>query len=134
MTIRYILVSVGSGVLFGLMDGFINANPLARRLYKVFEPIARKSINIPAGFAIDLVYGFALAGGFLLLRASLPGESGVLKGLIFGGLVWFARVVMQVASQWMMFAVPAKALLYTLATGLFEMLVLGVLYGVMLRG
>jgi len=114
------------------MDGFINANPLARRLYEVFKPIAKTSINVPAGLAIDLVYGFALAGGFLLLEGSLPGGTGLLKGLVFGGLVWFARVVMGVASQWMTFKVPAKALLYTLATGLAEMLVLGVVYGLVL--
>ncbi len=130
--LRYLLVSVGSGILFGLMDGFINANPLARRLYEVFKPIAKTSINVPAGLAIDLVYGFALAGGFLLLEGSLPGGTGLLKGLVFGGLVWFARVVMGVASQWMTFKVPAKALLYTLATGLAEMLVLGVVYGLVL--
>ncbi|MFC2082417.1 hypothetical protein ACFLSG_00055 [Candidatus Bipolaricaulota bacterium] len=129
---RFILVSVGSGILFGLMDGVINANPFARRLFKVFDPIARKTINVPAGLVIDLIYGFALAGGFLLLRASLPGDSGMMKGLIFGGLIWFARVVMQVASQWMMFQVPVSALLYTLATGLLEMLVLGLLYGLTL--
>ena len=129
----YVLVSIGSGVLFGLMDGLVNANPLARKLYKVFEPIAKKSINVPIGLAIDLVYGFALAGGFLLLHASLPGPSGLVKGLAFGGMVWFARVAMQVASQWMMFVVPARALAYTLAAGLVEMLALGLLYGLTLR-
>ena len=133
MVLRYVLVSVGSGILFGLLDGFIHANPLARRLYKVFDPIARTSINVPAGLAIDLVYGFALAGGFLLLEGSLPGATGLLKGLVFGGLVWFARVVMQVASQWMMFKVPVKSLLYTLAAGLVEMGILGLLYGLFLH-
>ncbi len=132
MILRYILVSIGSGILFGVLDGFINANSLARRLYEVFKPIARTSINVPAGLAIDLVYGFALAGGFLLLEASLPGGSGWIQGLAYGGLVWFARVVMQVATQWMMFVIPAKALLYTLVTGLAEMLALGLLYGLVL--
>ncbi|MBN2129637.1 MAG: hypothetical protein JW741_09075 [Sedimentisphaerales bacterium] len=131
--IRYIVVSVASGVLFGVMDGLINANPLARRLYAVYEPLARKSINIPAGFAIDLVYGFALAGIFLLLYASLPGPSPLAKGLSFGLLVWFFRVAMQAASQWMMFTIPTNTLLYTLATGLAEMLVLGLLYGLTLK-
>lgn len=126
------LVSVGSGLLFGVMDGLIHGNPMARRLYEVFAPIARKSINIPAGFAVDLVYGFALAGGYLLLAGSLPGGSGPVKGLVFGGLLWFARVVMQAVSQWMMFMVPAKAVAYTLAAGLGEMLALGVLYGAVL--
>jgi len=88
---------------------------------------------VPAGLVIDLVYGFALAGGFLLLEGSLPGGSGIVRGLAFGGLVWFARVFMQVASQWMMFKVPGKALFYTLATGLIEMGVLGALYGLFLR-
>ena len=129
---RYLLVSVGSGILFGVMDGMIHANPLAQKLFKVFQPIAKKTINVPVGIVIDLIYGFALAGGFLLLQASLPGGSGFVQGLVFGGLVWFARVVMQAASQWMMYTVPASALLYTLATGLLEMLVLGALYGVLL--
>jgi hypothetical protein len=127
--IRYILASVGSGLLFALMDGLINANPLAQRLYKVFEPVARKSTSIPAGFAIDLVYGFAMAGIFLLLYRSLPGQSGVTKGLAFGLLAWFFRVAMQVASQWMMFAIPASTLVYALICGLSEMIVLGLLYG-----
>ena len=99
----------------------------------MFEPIARESINVPAGLVIDLVYGFALAGGFLLLDGSLPGGSRIVKGVAFGGLVWFAHVAMQAASQWMMFKVPAKALFYTLVTGLIEMGVLGALYGLLLR-
>jgi len=129
MIFRYVLVSVGSGVLFGLLDGFLHANPLARKLYMVFEPIARTSVNVPAGLAIDLVYGFALAGGFLLLEAGLPGGSGLIRGLAYGGMLWFARVAMQVASQWMMYVVPVKSLLYTLVAGLGEMLILGLIYG-----
>ncbi|MFC1841192.1 DUF6789 family protein [Thermodesulfobacteriota bacterium] len=131
--IRYILVSVASGILFGAMDGIINANPLAQRLYRAFEPIAKKSINIPAGIAIDILYGFVMAGIFLLIYKSLPGESGVIKGLTFGVIIWFFRVVMQVASQWMMYNVPAKALCYTLISGLVEMLALGLLYGLTLK-
>ena len=128
---RYLIVSVGSGILFGLMDGLMNGNPLARKVYKVFEPIARKSMNITAGLAIDLAYGFAMAGAFLLLHGSLPGGP-LLQGLIFGLLVWFFRVAMQVAGQWMMFRVPAGTLLYSLVCGLVEMLVLGTVYGLSL--
>ena len=130
--LRFVLVGIGGGLLFGLLDGLIHANPWARRLYKVFEPIARMAINVPAGVAIDLVYGFALAGGFLLLEGSLPGGAGLVKGLVFGGLVWFARVAMQVASQWMMYTVPPKTLIYMLLTGLVEMLILGTLFGLTL--
>ncbi|MBI5496190.1 MAG: hypothetical protein HY904_14300 [Deltaproteobacteria bacterium] len=128
----YVVVSVGSGILFGVLDGVINANPLARRLYQFYAPIARTSLNPVAGIAIDLAYGFVLAGVFLLLQGSLPGDTGLLKGVSFGVLVWFFRVVMSAASQWMMFRVPVVTLAYSLAAGLAEMLVLGVLYGLAL--
>lgn len=131
--VRYVIVSIVGGFLFGTMDGLINANPLAQKLFQVYKPIARASINIPAGIAIDLVYGFAMAGIFLLLYKSLPGGTGLTKGISFAGLVWFFRVVMYFASQWMMFQVPATAILYGILTGLVEMLLLGVLYGLTLK-
>ena len=129
----YIVVSIVSGVLFGVLDGAINANPLARRLYDVYSPIARSSVNVPAGIVIDLIYGFVMAGIFLLLYASLPGGTGIVKGISYAALVWFFRVVMYSASQWMMFAVPVKTLIYTVVAGLGEMLILGLLYGIALR-
>jgi hypothetical protein len=130
---RYIIVSLVSGILFAILDGALNANPLAQRLFEVYKPIARTSINPIAGIVIDLAYGFIMAGVFLLLYKSLPGETGLLKGVSFAVLVWFFRVVMSVASQWMMFQVPIEASLYSLAAGLGEMLVLGVLYGLTLK-
>jgi hypothetical protein len=133
MAITYIVVSIVSGLLFGVMDGVINANPLATRLYAVYKPIARTSINLAGGVLIDLVYGFAMAGIFLLLYRSLPGETGIVKGISFGLTVWFFRVVMPAAAQWVMFTVPARTVLYTAVTGLAEMLVLGILYGLALR-
>ena len=130
---RYIIVSIVSGVLFGILDGVINANPLAQRLYAVYKPIAKTSLNLPAGIVIDLVYGFIMAGVFWLLYVSLPGEIGVVKGISFALLMWFFRVVMYVVSQWMTFNVPVATLLYTLLAGLGEMLILGVLYGLALK-
>lgn len=129
----YMIVSVISGILFGVMDGLINANPIATQLYEVYRPIAKNSLNFVAGMVIDLAYGFILAGLFLLLYPSLPGETGLIKGISFGLMVWFFRVVMSVASQWMMFKVPGKALLYTLLTGMAEMLILGIFYGLALK-
>ena len=131
--IRYTIVSIISGVLFGILDGLINANPLAQRLYEVYKPIAKTSVNVPAGVVVDLVYGFVMAGVFLLLYKSLPGEAGLVKGISFALLVWFFRVVMYVATQWMTLNVPVGALLYTLVTGLGEMLILGILYGLTLK-
>ena len=130
---RYIIVSIVSGILFGTMDGFIHANPLAQRLYQVYQPIARTSINALAGTIIDLIYGFVMAGVFLLLYKSLPGGTGLVKGLSFALLLWFFRVVMYTASHWMMYNVPVETLLYSLLAGLGEMLVLGLLYGLTLK-
>lgn len=131
--LNYIIVSLVSGLLFGILDGLINANPLARRLYEAYKPIAKTSLNVPAGIAIDLVYGFAMAAIFLLLYSSLPGETGLVKGISFTFLAWFFRVFMSAASNWMMFKVPFKTALYTLLTGLGEMLVLGIVYGLFLE-
>jgi len=131
--IGYIIVSVVSGILFGILDGVINANPLAQRLYAVYKPIARTSINPLLGFVIDLVSGFVMAWAFLLLYNSLPGGTGLVKGVSFAFLVWFFRVVMYAASQWVMFKVPREALLYSVITGLGEMLILGALYGLTLK-
>lgn len=131
--VSYLIVSIISGVLFGILDGLINANPLAKKLNEVYKPIARTSLNIPAGVVIDLVYGFAMAGIFLLLYSSLPCDIGIVKGISFAILAWFFRVVMSIASNWMMYKVPVRTLLYSLFTGLGEMLILGVLYGLFLK-
>jgi hypothetical protein len=133
MILRYVLVSILSGILFGVLDGVIHAIPPAQRLYKVYQPLARDTLNPLAGMVIDLAYGFIMAGIFLLLYASLPGESGWIKGLSFAVIAWFFRVVMECASSWIMFKIPLKTLIYTLLTGLGEMLILGILYGLTLK-
>ncbi|MEW6405223.1 MAG: hypothetical protein AB1649_25810 [Chloroflexota bacterium] len=130
---RYIVVSIGSGVLFGIMDGAINVNPLGQKLNQAYAPVLKKSINPIAGIGIDLAYGFIMAAIFLLLYQSLPGQSGVLKGLSFGVIVWFFRVVMSAASTWVMFTIPLQTILYNLIAGLGEMLILGLLYGLTLK-
>jgi len=124
---------VASGVLFGVLDGLMNANPLARSLYEVFEPISKKSINVPLGIVIDLGYGFALAGIFLILYDSFPGNSGVVKGIYFALMVWFLRVVMYATTQYMTLDVPAGLLAYILIAGMIEMVILGLVYGSFLK-
>lgn len=130
---RYILISILSGILFGVLDGVIHANSLAQQLFAVYEPIARSTINPLPGMVIDLVYGFVMAGIFLLLYRCLPGKRGWQKGVSFALLAWFFRVVMFVASQWMMFNIPGNTLLYSLGAGLVEMVLIGLLYGLTLK-
>jgi hypothetical protein len=48
-------------------------------------------------------------------------------------LIWFFRVVMYAASTWMMYRVPDQTIVYILITGLIEMMVLGVLFGLKLK-
>lgn len=129
---NYIIISIISGVLFGILDGLINANPLAIKLYEVYKPITKTSINFIAGMIIDLAYGFILAALFLLISPSLPGEIGLVKGVSFALLVWLLRVVMDVVSQWMMYKIPINALVYKLIAGLGEMMILGILFGITL--
>ena len=130
--LNLVIVSLATGVLFGAMDAAINANPLAQRLNAAYAPVARTGINVPAGIVIDLLYGFVIAGVFVLLAPSLPGAAGVTKGLALGLGIWFFRVVMAVATTWMTHRVPPALLAYQLVTGLGEMLVLGAFVGLWL--
>jgi len=132
-TVRYALVSMGSGLLFGVMDGLINTNPMAVTVYEFNLPIRRASVDVLAGILIDIAYGFILAAVFVLLYRSLPGRAGITKGASFGFLVWFFRGVMSAASQWVTLNMPTSALLYGVVTGLGETLALGLLYGATLR-
>lgn len=130
--LTYIVVSIISGLLLVVMDMAMNVNPLAVRLYRVYSPIAKTSVNPAAGMLIDLFYGFAMAGLFLLLYSSLPGDAGIVKGIGFAILAWFLRVAMRTASDWMMFKIPRETLAYMTLAGLGEMLALGIVYGLAL--
>jgi hypothetical protein len=89
-----ILVGLLSGLLFAVLDMLINANPLARRLNALFLPIARRRVNPIVGLAIDLVFGLIMAVLYVQLRPALAGGSGLARGLCYGSLIWFLRVVM----------------------------------------
>ena len=131
--IRFIITAVLTGLLFGIMDGLINGNPYAVKLLECYKPIAKQTINVPVGLVIDLLYGFVISGIYLIILPSLPTEIGIVKGLIHGLGMWFFRVLMGVISNWMMFNVPAKTLFYVLIAGLIEMVILGVLNGLILK-
>ena len=130
--VRYIIAAILTGLLFGTMDGLINGNPYAAKLMEYYKPIAKQSINIPAGLLIDLFYGFIISGIFMLIQPALPTESWFIKGLSYGLGMWFFRVLMGVISNWMMFNIPTKTLIYLIFTGLIEMMLLGILNGLLL--
>lgn len=130
--LRIVVVGLAAGLAFAVLDVVVNVNPLARRLYAVYGPITRTSVNAPLGTVFDLVAGVVMAALFVLLSPALPGGA-IAKGLAFGAIAWFFRVAMGVASQATMYTVPGATLAYTLAAGLVEMLILGCLYALALR-
>ncbi len=129
---RVLAVGLASGLLFAVMDGLINANPVAQRLYAAYRPIARTSVNAPLGLAFDFVSGIIMAFLFTALTAALPGGWAG-RGIAFGLIAWFFRVAMGAASQAVMFQVPASAHVYALLTGLAEMIALGLFYAALLK-
>ena len=131
--LNLILASFATGVLFGAMDAAINANPYARGLNAVYAPVARTEINVVAGSLIDLAYGVVIVLVFVQLAPALPGATGLAKGLTLGVGMWFFRVVMSAATTWMTHRVPPALLAYQIVTGLFEMLVLGAVVGLLVR-
>lgn len=130
--LRFFSVSIISGLLFAFVDGLINANPLAQKLMECYKPIAKSTINIPVGIVIDLFYGFVMCGIFLLIYKSLPGNP-FTKGVIYGLIIWFFRVLMMVFSTYMTQQVPVKTLVYILMTGLAEVLIIGIFYGLTIK-
>ena len=128
---RSLAVGLAAGLIFAVMDGLLNANPAAQRLYAVYRTIARESVNAALGLTFDLASGIVMAFLFVALAPALPG-GWAHRGMAFGLIAWFFRVAMGVASQAVMFRVPGAALLYMLLTGLAEMVALGLFYGALL--
>ncbi len=130
--VRQLLVGVVAGVVFLVLDAAVNANPLAQSLYAVYQPLARPSVNPVAGSAIDLAYGIILVFLFITIRPCLPGRTTLAKAVSFGLIVWFLRVVMRVAGEWIVTVVPARVHVYTLAAGLVQVLVVTVIIALLL--
>ncbi len=130
---RFIIISLISGIIFAVLDGLINGNPFAQKLMECYKPIAKPSVNIPVGIAIDIFYGFVMCGIFLLIYNSLPSENPLIKGIIYGLIIWFFRVIMSVLSIFMTQQVPARTLIYIVLTGLVEVLIIGMFYGLTIK-
>ena len=131
--LRFIIISILSGLIFAILDGAINANPYAQKLMEVYKPIAKTSINVPAGITSDFLYGFVMCGIFLLIYNSLPTDTPVIKGAVYGLIMWFFRVIMYVFTVYMTQKVPFITLLYILITGLIEMVIIGIFYGLTIK-
>ena len=131
---RYAMIGWICGILYWILDGVINWNPYAQKFYQVYKSNMKIALNLPKSFFIYLVYGYAMAGIFILLYKSLPGEIGIVKGLSFAGIAWFFRGFIAIMSQWMMYNVPFKTLAYVAISGICEALILGMFLGLTLKG
>lgn len=131
--IRYIAISIASGIIFAILDGILNANPIAQKLMESYNPIAKTSINVSAGILIDLFYGFVMCGIFILIYSSLPSDNPVIKGVIYGLIIWFFRVLMSVLTTYMTLQIPVKTLVYISLTGLTEVIIIGIFYGLTIK-
>ena len=69
-----------------------------------------------------------MCGIFLLFYNSLPSENPIIKGLVYGLIMWFFRILMSVFSTYMTHQIPVKTLAYILVAGLFEMVIIGIFY------
>lgn len=130
--IRLVVVGLSAGLIFAAADALLNANPLAVRLYELYRPIARESVNAPLGLAFDLISGLVMAILFVFLAPGLAGGR-LMRGIEFGLIAWFFRVAMQAASQVVMFRISGAAVAYELSSGLAEMVALGMFYGALLK-
>jgi hypothetical protein len=130
--LRQAIVGLVAGVAFLMLDGLLNVNPVAQRVYAVYRPIARSNVNAFAGCVVDLAYGLILVALFVTLRNSLPGSTSLGKGMSFGVMVWFLRVVMRVAGEWVMTTVPSSTHVYSLVAGLVQVLVVAGLIALLL--
>jgi len=130
---RFVVVSWACGILYWILDGVINWNPYALKLYQAHKSNVKMAFSISKSFFIYLIYGFVMAGIFLLLYKSLPGKIGIVKGMSFALIAWFFRGFMSIMTQWMMFNTPFKTMGYVAITGLLEALILGILLGLTLK-
>lgn len=130
--VRFIIISIISGVLLMILDSIVNVNPYAQKVYAVFKPILKTTINLPLNLLLYLVNGFALAGFFLFLYKILPG-AGIVKGVSFAVIIWYFRSFTAVLFQFITIPLPARAIVYAMITGLLEILVIGILYALTLK-
>lgn len=130
--LKIFLLCLFIGIAFGILDWIVYANPMVKNLKNIYEPVSRGLIHVTANFFIDIIYGIILCVFYLLLYNSLPGY-GIVKGLIYGILMWFLRIAILTFTQWMVYTTSIGAIIYMVFAGLIEMIIIGVLIGLLIR-
>jgi hypothetical protein len=123
-SILFLVLDAALGMLGGLIGARFFGLPSTQP-----EGIESKMV---AGLVFELVNGFVLAVVYAILYTCLPG-AGWVRGLSFGVLVWALRVVMWAFSTYMMTDMSPITISITVATGLLEMLIIGVVVALLYR-
>ena len=129
---RVIIGGIFIGLLMlasGVMSGFFSVAVFKLPIFVSDSTLWRREFNPALSILLDITYGIILAGLFNLLYMSIPGK-GVLKGIAFGLIIWFFKVVMAMGSIRVMFNVSDKILVYWTFSGLLELLVIGSVLGI----
>ncbi|MFH1784658.1 MAG: hypothetical protein ABH868_07220 [bacterium] len=133
ISIRRIIVGgifIGLLLLFsGVMSGFLSVSVFKLPIFVCDSTLWHQQFNPALSVFLDIIYGIILAGLFNLLYMSIPGE-GLMKGISFGLIVWFFKVVMAMGSIRVMFDVSNKILMYWTFAGLVEMMIIGSVLGI----
>jgi hypothetical protein len=132
---RLVVAGIVASVLFLVLDaalgtagGFIGAQVFG---LSVEQPPGFEA-KIQFGLVFELINGFMLAVVYAVIHPSLPGR-GWKKGISYGLLVWGLRVVMGAFSTYMMTDMSPISIAITGATGLIEVMILGIVIAAIYR-
>jgi len=129
---RVIIGGIFIGLLLlvlGVISGFFSVEVFKLPIFVSDSTLWRHEFNPALSIFLDIIYGIVLAGLFNLLYMSIPGE-GVVKGISFGLIIWFFKVVMAMGSIRIMFNVSDKILIYWTFSGLVELAIIGSVLGI----
>lgn len=129
---RIIIGGIFIGLLLlvlGVISGFFSVSVFKLPMFVSDSTLWRREFNPALSIFLDIIYGIVLAGLFNLLYLSIPGE-GVLKGISFGLIIWFFKVVMAMGSIRIMFNVSDQILIYWTFSGLLELVIIGSILGI----
>ncbi len=127
MKIRKIIKSsIVIGILFIIFDMVtaISISPIFS--YYSDLPIWKNPPNIVAGIVFDLINGFILVTIYSIIYNGIPGL-GLKKGLNYGIMIAFFRVVMSSFSAIVMYNIPLTIIVADLIANYFEIVILCIL-------
>jgi hypothetical protein len=132
---RLVLAGIVAAVLFLVLDmvfGMAGGWIVAQISGQPIGQPAGIEAKMGLGLLFELINGFLLATIYAVIYRCLPGQ-GWAKGISYGFLVWALRVVMWAFSTYMMTDLSPLLIVVTVATGLIEVLVLGVVIAAIYR-